>query len=76
MYNLKGGGANDLRGGLSVAITPQVGARFMHDFVQLSMLTHATLTHTGVVVDAEVYYDVDADVGVAAFGQSGLTVPA
>ena len=77
MYNIKGGGANDLRGnGLSVAVTPTVGKQFFHDFVSVNILTHATLTHIGVQVDVEVHYDIDSDVAVALYGQSGLTVPA
>lgn len=69
-------GANTIReGGVSVVVRPTLGNVMGHDFAQ-GGITAGGSGHTGVVVDADVYYASDADATLAAHGQSGLTVPA
>jgi len=77
LVSLYGGGANtiDAPDGLSISFRPTGPDRFMHSFFQLGFTSNAA-GHTAVVCDAEVYYDSDADVALADYGQTGLTVPA
>ena len=69
-------GANKMNsvGGLSVIVRPSSGS-MAHKFVQ-GLITAGASGHTAVVVDADVYYDIEADVVLADAQQSGLSVPA
>lgn len=71
-----GGNRMDDGVGLSVMLKPSLPTPMGVDFVQGNITTHATNPHTGVVVDADVYYDGDADAALRENGQFNLTVPA
>jgi hypothetical protein len=63
-YTVRGGGANRMNGGggLVMAVVPSdARACFYHGFCQLSVTSNAGSAHSNFQVDAEVFYDTDAD---------------
>lgn len=61
-------------GGLVFQAFPSTSSRFGFDFCQLSIQTHATTAQTAVYVDAEVWYDGDADSIATEAGQQNYTM--
>lgn len=76
-YTVRGGGTNRMNGGggLVLAVVPSdARASFYHGFCQLTVTSNAGAAHTAFQVDAEAYYDGDADAKRADAGQL-LTQP-
>lgn len=59
------------KGGERISAFMTIGG-FVYDFAQLSVTSHATLTHTEFQVDVEVWFNGDADVIRADAGQASV----
>jgi hypothetical protein len=79
--SVKGGGSAALNvvGGLKVIYVSTEGGspnQFFNEFIAGGFLSHATLPHSNVTADAEVFYASDALAAPFDYGQGTLTVPA
>lgn len=74
-YSVQGDGAIAISGanGAVVAVRPTLLPLFAHGYVQLSLTNDAT-TKTNVTVDAEVFYETEADVCSTQYGQGGEVI--